>query len=139
MSPHDAGFSLRPSGSGGPLRLLGLGLIAGLMGCYWNLGWDFALPFIGLIRPVVLAYLSVRALPRSSIGQQYAVFTAAAVFSETVRSVFYVALGHGLYYLVHESETHLAYAAIMADQLVMGGMTFAAIALLKRLRKSAEK
>ena len=115
-------------------RLMFLGIVSLFAGCYWNLGWFMALPFITLICPIMIPILIDRLFPSLSFGRRIGVYAGTVIVAEVVRKFLYVLYGRGLDYLLHDGETQLVGLALIAEQLLFGTIVMGVLTLLKRRR-----
>lgn len=67
-------------------RFVFLGMFSLFAGCYWNLGWFMALPFITLICPILISIFVARLFPNLSFGQRVGIYTGAVMVAEVVRN-----------------------------------------------------
>lgn len=115
-------------------RIVLLGIVSVLAGCYWNLSWFMALPFITLVCPIVIPILVTRLFPDLSFGRRIGIYAGTVMVAEVVRNVLYVLYGQGLDYLLHDGETQLVGLALIAEQLLFGTIVMGVLTLLKRRR-----
>lgn len=115
-------------------RLVLLSVVSLLAGCYWNLSWFMALPFITIIGPLAISILVSRLFQNASFWQRSGVYIGAVIVAEVVRNFLYVIYGRGLDYLLYDGETQLIVLALITEQLFFGTIILGIITLLKRRR-----
>lgn len=115
-------------------RIVLLGIVSVLAGCYWNLSWFMALPLIALVCPIVISVLIARLFPNLSFGRKTGFYAGTVVVAEIVRNFLYVFFGQGLDYLLHDGETQLVGLALIAEQLIFGTIVTGGLTLIRRRR-----